>query len=294
MTYEETYNRWLQLTEEKKVLERKRQETADVIQLKNDHLSTYLASLKKEEKDVENLEKTSISSFLSKFTGQFEEKLQKEQEEFLHAKLTYEDKKNELEILRQKEHRLLTELPIIDQKIAFLKKSLQSDYPEGVQFSKDLEEKKEHLFHLQKELEEALEAVQLVLGYAQTATDEFSKAKGWSTFDTFFGGGFIADLAKYSKIDEANKIISKISAATKDMKKELQDVEINMEHQLSTVSGGEQFFDIAFDNIFSDWSIRDKIEKNMGAMMQYTEELHKIEKQILSALKETQKKLASL
>ncbi|SFN36723.1 hypothetical protein [Proteiniclasticum ruminis] len=294
MSYQNTYSRWLQLTEEKKVLEQKLKDTTEEQHAKNSQLHTFLSKMKKEEKDVENLEKSSLSSLLSKVTGKFEEKLMKEQEEYLQSKLTYEDKKNELDLLIEKESRLQDELPKLDQEISALKNSLLKDYPEGVHFSKELENKKEYLFHLQRELEEALDAVHHVMGYAEQALKEFSSAKGWSTYDTFFGGGIIADLAKYNKLDDANKVLSKISAASKEMKKELRDVEMTLEHELETISGSEQFFDIAFDNIFSDWSIRGKIESNLEAMNKYYAELKKIELQLKSALKEIQKKLEML
>lgn len=294
MSYQETYDRWLQLTEEKKILELKLKETTETKRVKNNQLHTFLSMMKKEKKDVEDLEKSSLSSLLSKVTGKYEEKLMKEQEEYLEAKLLYEDKKNELQLLEEKEKRLTEELPRIDHEITVLKKSLLQDYPEGNQFSKEIEGKKEHLYRLQKELEEALDAVHNVMGYTEGARKEFSSAKGWSAYDTFFGGGLIADLAKYNKLDNANKFVSRISAATKDMKKELKDVEMTLEHNLEIISGSEQFFDIAFDNIFSDWSIRDKIEKNLEAMNRYYGELTKIESQIKAALKETNKKLQEL
>lgn len=294
MSYQETYDRWIQLTEEKKILELKLKETTETKRVKNNQLHTFLSMMKKEKKDVEDLEKSSLSSLLSKVTGKYEEKLMKEQEEYLEAKLLYEDKKNELQLLEEKEKRLTEELPRIDHEITVLKKSLLQDYPEGNQFSKEIEGKKEHLYRLQKELEEALDAVHNVMGYTEDARKEFSSAKGWSTYDTFFGGGLIADLAKYNKLDNANKFVSRISAATKDMKKELKDVEMTLEHNLEIISGSEQFFDIAFDNIFSDWSIRDKIEKNLEAMNRYYGELTKIESQIKAALKETNKKLKEL
>lgn len=294
MSYQETYDRWIQLTEEKKILELKLKETTETKRVKNNQLHTFLSMMKKEKKDVEDLEKSSLSSLLSKVTGKYEEKLMKEQEEYLEAKLLYEDKKNELQLLEEKEKRLTEELPRIDHEITVLKKSLLQDYPEGNQFSKEIEGKKEHLYRLQKELEEALDAVHNVMGYTEDARKEFSSAKGWSTYDTFFGGGLIADLAKYNKLDNANKLVSRISAATKDMKKELKDVEMTLEHNLEIISGSEQFFDIAFDNIFSDWSIRGKIEKNLEAMNRYYGELTKIESQIKTALKETNKKLQEL
>lgn len=294
MSYQETYNRWLQLTGEKKVLEQKLKDTTEEQQSKNSQLHTFLSMMKKEEKDVENLEKSSLSSLFAKVTGKYEEKLIQEQEEYLQAKLNYDDRKNELDLLMKKEQRLQSELMKLNQGTAALKESLLQDYPEGVLFSKELEKRKEHLFHLQKELEEALDAVHRVMGYAEMAIQEFLNARGWSTYDTFFGGGLLADLAKYSRLDEANKAISKISAASKEMKKELRDVEMTLEHSLETVSGSDQFFDIAFDNIFSDWSIRGKIDTNLNAMNQYLEELKKIETQLKDALMDIHKKLQIL
>ncbi|SDH89378.1 hypothetical protein [Proteiniclasticum ruminis] len=294
MTYETTYNRWLQLTEEKKVLEQKLKDTTKELEAKNIQLHTFLSMMKKEEKDVENLEQSSLSSLFSKVTGKFEEKLVKEQEEYLQAKLNYDDKKNELELLNKKEQRLQSELMKLNQATSDLKESLLQDYPEGILFSKELEKRKEHLFHLQRELEEALDAVQHVKGYAEMAIQEFLSARGWSTYDTFFGGGLLADLAKYNRLDEANKAISRISAASKEMKKELRDVEMTLEHNLETVSGSDQFLDIAFDNIFSDWSIRGKIDTNLSAMNQYLEELKKIELQLKDALMDVHEKIRIL
>ncbi len=78
------------------------------------------------------------------------------------------------------------------------------------------------------------------------------------------------------------------------MKKELRDVEMTLEHNLETVSGSDQFLDIAFDNIFSDWSIRGKIDTNLSAMNQYLEELKKIELQLKDALMDVHEKIRIL
>src|SRR5690554_386706 len=120
MSYQETYDRWIQLTEEKKILELKLKETTETKRVKNNQLHTFLSMMKKEKKDVEDLEKSSLSSLLSKVTGKYEEKLMKEQEEYLEAKLLYEDKKNELQLLEEKEKRLTEELPRIDHEITVL------------------------------------------------------------------------------------------------------------------------------------------------------------------------------
>lgn len=294
MSYQNTYNRWLQLTEEKKVVEQKLKDTTEEQQEKDSQLHTFLSTMKKELKDVENLETSTLSTLFTKVTGKFEEKLIKEQEEYLQAKLHYDDKKNELDHLNEKEKRLQYELSKLNQEISAIKESLLQDYPEGVQFSKEMEKRKEQLFHLRRELEEALDAVHRVMEYAEMAIQELLSARGWSTYDTFFGGGLLADLAKYNRLDEANKAISKISAASKEMKKELRDVEMTLEHNLETVSGSDQFFDIAFDNIFSDWSIRGKIETNLSAMNQYLDELKKIELQLKNALMDIHEKVQML
>ena len=93
MSYQNTYNRWLQLTEEKKVVEQKLKDTTEEQQEKDSQLHTFLSTMKKELKDVENLETSTLSTLFTKVTGKFEEKLIKEQEEYLQAKLHFDDKK---------------------------------------------------------------------------------------------------------------------------------------------------------------------------------------------------------
>ena len=83
-------------------------------------------------------------------------------------------------------------------------------------------------------------------------------AGGWSTWDTFGGGGLVTDMMKYGRIDEATAQLRRADEALHAFSRELADV------RMAAVRGVEvgemtRMFDVWFDNIFSDWAVRDRI-----------------------------------
>ena len=111
-----------------------------------------------------------------------------------------------------------------------------------------------------EQVEEALMAA----GYAQRALSEAAAHLGgagdWATFDTFFGGGVFTDMAKYDRLDRAAVLMRDADAALDHLATELADV--GMQH-VGDVGIGQLtgFFDVWFDNIFSDWAVRDRIRR---------------------------------
>lgn len=90
------------------------------------------------------------------------------------------------------------------------------------------------------------------------ADDLLGRAGGWSDWDTFGGGGMVTDMMKYSRIDEATAQLRLADEALRSFSRELADV------RMAAVQGVEvgemtRFFDVWFDNIFSDWAVRDRI-----------------------------------
>ena len=148
-------------------------------------------------------------------------------------------------------------------------------YPEGRVMAEKLEAEKKAWYSLRKELLEAKRAVENVLTLSESAKRSFESAQGWSTYDTFFRGGLITDIVKYSKIDEANDAVSRISSSSNIMNKELRDVDIAFHENMDTIGQGERFFDIAFDNIFSDWNVRSKIQNNLSRLNLYISKLER-------------------
>lgn len=83
-------------------------------------------------------------------------------------------------------------------------------------------------------------------------------AGGWSTWDTFGGGGLVTDMMKYGRVDEATAQLRRADEALRAFSRELADV------RMAAVRGVEvgemtRLFDVWFDNIFSDWAVRDRI-----------------------------------
>jgi len=294
MNYKEAYDTLLGYHENILVLKAKLSDNRKQLEEKTTELKSFLQILKKEQKDVEALEGLSISSILSKVSGSYDEKLKKESEEYLLAKIKYDEKNSNILTLKKEIERQQSEIRTLENEHARLKDHILVSYPEGIALSSEIEAKKKELFYVRKELVEAVNAVENVVSLTLEAENKLSSAKSWSTYDTFFGGGIIGDLVKYSKLDEANQHIADINSAAEVMKKELQDVDMAIENKMEHIGGGERFIDIAFDNIFSDWSIRGKISSNLEHIQRFLSELHSISDHLRKKMIEIDRELANL
>ncbi|PZU47008.1 MAG: hypothetical protein DI566_06770 [Microbacterium sp.] len=103
----------------------------------------------------------------------------------------------------------------------------------------------------------ALSSANEALADAFAALDS---AGGWSTYDTFFGGGFVGDMMKHGRIDEASAAFARVNRALEHLAIELADVGIAPVEGV-VVSGSLAVFDVLFDNILSDWMVRDRIAR---------------------------------
>ena len=109
------------------------------------------------------------------------------------------------------------------------------------------------------EVREAVAAGERAAGRLEAARRKLGSAGDWATYDTFFGGGMLTDMVKYDRMDEAQRLLHEADLALRHLSVELADVGMNaVVHGLS-VDGLTQAFDVWFDNIFSDWSVRSRI-----------------------------------
>ena len=292
--FNEAYDKLLGYQEDILVLKSKLSDNRKLLEEKTAQLDSFLQIMKKERRDVDQLEGLSISSILSKISGSYDEKFSKESEEYLLSKIRYDELNTSLMNLKKEMERQQSEIRELEKDHAKLKAHILVSYPEGTALSEEIESRKKELFSVRKEIAEAIRAVEAVTALTLEAENKLSSAKSWSTYDTFFGGGIIGDLVKYSKLDEANQHIAEINSAAELMQKELQDVDLALENKMEHIGGGERFFDIAFDNIFSDWSIRGKISSNLDHIRTFLSELQTISEQLRGKMMEIDRELSSL
>ncbi|MEO7423036.1 MAG: hypothetical protein ABIU87_11645 [Ornithinibacter sp.] len=97
-----------------------------------------------------------------------------------------------------------------------------------------------------------------------TAMRELGSADGWSAYDTWFGGGLISSSLKHGRIDEAGRRIEQAQAALADFAREIADVQqVSALRADLGITPMARTFDVWFDNIFSDLSVRRSIKESI-------------------------------
>ncbi|KRF13804.1 hypothetical protein ASG90_13305 [Nocardioides sp. Soil797] len=114
-----------------------------------------------------------------------------------------------------------------------------------------------------KELAEAQQAHGQAVGQLQAAAAFLGSARSWSTYDAWFDGGFFGDLAKHQKMDEASARMRAADVALRQLATELADVAIAPVGGLG-VTDLTKTFDIWFDNVFSDFAVRNRIIESIN------------------------------
>jgi len=222
--------------------------------------------LNKENLDVTRLEKKSLAHLFYSVLGNIDEKMQKEKQEALAAKLKVEHAEQELneikhrisELTEEKKHYLECESNyhrLLHEK----KELLMKNDPQIAEQFLELEERKENAKNNKKEIQEAIVKGNYVLHNIEETLNSLGKAEGWGTWD-MFGGGFISDLAKHSHLDKAKEAADKIQFALYEFRTELADIQIYNNIQINT-GGFGKFADIFFDGLIADWSMQSKIRE---------------------------------
>lgn len=224
------------------------------------------AIFRKEQDDVDKLEKGGLRALLLSLTGDKEERLDQERREALAAKCQYDQARSDLDYLERKLSDLIREregllsapsqLEDLWEEKAGLVKSMGG--PRGERLVA-LDREQTELLHQQKELREAISAgenAKRLLGQVQ---DDLDSARSWGTWD-MLGGGLVATMAKHDRLDSAQSSIRAAQRALSDFRTELADVG---RLEVPSIQIGEfaTFADYFFDDIFSDWYVQSSIKK---------------------------------
>lgn len=127
----------------------------------------------------------------------------------------------------------------------------------------------------QRETEEAIAAADAGLDALGRAAQALSSAGGWATWDTFGGGGLLTDMAKYRRMDEAQALMGHADRALHRLSDELADLGLRGVGGLE-ISQLARAMDVWFDNIFTDWAVRDRIAEARSRVDQALRAVHEV------------------
>jgi len=281
-------------TEEKKRLESQLNKAIQELNELNSESLQLRSQLKKELHDVEQLEGTGMTALFYSFLGNKVEKLQKERQEYISAKLKYENgeygiRHLEIEIERIKDK--IAELGNPETKYKYLldAKSSRLKEKEDKKFIEYESLIETYLLH-KNEVNEAIKAGEMALTGLRLAIQTLRKAQNCGTFD-MLGGGIIATAVKHSNIDEAKSFILDVQVWLKKFKRELSDVPFADSEELAVqLDSFSTFADYFFDNLIFDWVVQSKINRSLeGCETIYSQVLEMVTQLRITDIDVTQK-----
>lgn len=224
-------------------------------------------TLSKEQKDVDNLMRTTATSLLYSLIGKKAEKFEKEHQEAYAAYLKYVAAVNQLKDCRARKEELKREADSLsgcagqyERTFAALREQLHND-PAYAERLCALERQRGGIASQMKELNEAVRAGEAASMQIETVERCLGSAENWSTWD-LLGGGLISDMAKHSKLDEAQAGAEFLQILLSRFHTELADIHINAQMPALNAGGFLRFADFFFDGLIADLSVRSRIHES--------------------------------
>lgn len=128
-----------------------------------------------------------------------------------------------------------------------------------------------------RELDEALIAARRARDRFDAVLRVLASAESWATFD-LFGGGFVTDMVKHSKIDEAQGLMRQADDAVRRLQRELADVDLVAGVDSVGVTEGTKLMDMFFDDIFSAMSVRRSVQDARARCRRAREAVQRVER----------------
>ena len=251
--------------------------------------------MKDEQADVDRLEGRTLAAFFAYLTGKRDEKLSKEREEAMEAAVRYHSADAELAAVREDIASLSAERKTLAgcdiRYKAALEERAKLLRDEGNPELLACEERIAAIDAQLDELHEALQAGSVALSTANKVLNHLNSAGGWATYDAL-GGGLLSDLAKYGELDSAEEQIRTLQIEIGRFRTELADVRIDTDISVG-VDESLRFADYFFDNIFTDWAVRDRIESSLSQVRRTAGQIERVIGRLEGIVDENERKRAT-
>lgn len=268
----------------------------------NKKVSELLQKYEKERLDAEQLKINTLSAFILKLVGKYEGRLEKEEREALTAKIEYdqavvrvEELSLELEDTRKRISDLEREKQKYDNEIKEREKKILSGMSseKSEEYMRLIEEENSSGRQM-VEMDEAIRAANRVQSTIQTVIRHLESADKWATYDIWTRGGIISHMAKYNHIDQAESDFHRVSSQLRELKRELSDINNFAVPGMDGIDSATRAFDFWFDNIFTDFKVRNRIRGDIDQMWKLTKNIDKIIARIESGRSEIKRRRESI
>ena len=251
--------------------------------------------LEKEYHDVEQLDKLNLTALFYSILGNKDKKQEKERQEYLKAKLQYEEAIEEIKLIKRTVEQLRIQINLLknsEEKYQLLLRekeefllSLEDESSKNLQGV--IDDINAAALHIQ-EIEEVLQEAEPALHYLNETFNQLQSAESWGTFD-MIGGGLLVTSIKHGKIDEARLGISKAQFYLDNLSRELRDVVLPTQLNESIDIGDfDSFGDYIFDGLIFDFIVQEKISKSKSHVQRVYLQVSTIEHMLKNQLQELQ------
>ncbi|MCL2169359.1 MAG: hypothetical protein FWB74_04965 [Defluviitaleaceae bacterium] len=241
---------------------------------------------------IDKMIEGSLSGFLLRLVGRYENRLDKLSAAEVEEKLAYDRAKIRLLDLEQ-------ELIEISGTVIDLQKLKE-------EFNNELDLRRKHLgllvdarligidaersriYEQFDSINGALRAADAVLSTASLALGSLHKARSWASWDVWTKGGFISHAVKYSHMDDTETHFFNLSSQLKRFNaytKGIKRLGRNMQSpEFGKVSDSQRAVDLWFSNIFTSLSVRGQIDENIDNISRLLQQMDEA-KNSLSTMK---------
>lgn len=147
------------------------------------------------------------------------------------------------------------------------------------------------LAEMDKALHDATAARQALL----QVRDTLGSARGWNTYDAFFGGGLIADAVEHSRLDHAAREAADADQRMAVLRTELAELDQTAQTSpLIAISSATKFVDMWFGNIFTDLAVRDRITQGQQNVEHSLQVVSGVQQRLAARIAQAQARLAQI
>ena len=250
----------------------------------------------REETDVARLEGASLSGLFYGLLGTREDRLRRERQEALAARLKHDEAAQRLTALRaeaeraRQEQQRLADARARYQALLAQKEEQIRQTPRGRALFQ-LGEAEQQLQWQVRQIEEALTAGQAADAALAQVEDSLGSAQNWGVWD-MLGGGLLATAVKHSRVDDARSEAHAAQQALASFRRELKDVDVNFDAAGIGIDGFARFADYFFDSLIVDWVVQNRISESLTAVQRTRSQVSSLLEGLRRRLPETREDLA--